>query len=139
MKYSVRYDYFDLGEQEAAATVVLHHDGSPANVLLVDRENFSRYRAGKSIAFRGGLTRDSPVRLEIPRDDHWYVVVDLGDNPGRLVAAVELLNADGSPQDMKVETIAVESKQHVRQGRRSGPTRGERESPALRKKPTGFP
>ena len=138
MKYSVRYDYFDLGEQEAEVTAVLHHDGSPANVVLLDREDFSRYRAGKTFAYRGGLARESPVRLEIPRDGHWYVVVDLGGKPGRVVATVELLNADGSRQDRKVEAIAVESKQHVRHGQRSGTTRGERESPALRKKPTGF-
>jgi hypothetical protein len=62
-----------------------------ANVLLLDTDNYDRYRRGEHYRYHGGLARTSPVRLVPPRDGHWHVVVDLGGYPGRIRAGVQLL------------------------------------------------
>jgi hypothetical protein len=108
MKYRMRYVYYDLGEQQEGTTAVVRLRGSSANVLLLDAQNFAYYRAGQKFAYAGGLSRRSPVRLEVPKDGHWYVVVDLGGYGGRVQAAVEVLNADGSPQEPDSERDFVE-------------------------------
>ena len=76
MRYRFRYAYYHLGELIEGDTVVVRLRGSAPNVLLLDRRNFERYRAGLRFAFVGGLQRRSPVRLQVPRDGHWYVAAD---------------------------------------------------------------
>jgi hypothetical protein len=91
----MRYAYRHLGQQEKGSAVVVRLRGSAANVILLDPLNFSRYRAGAGFAYYGGYHRTSPVRLEVPHDGHWFVVVDLGRYTGRVRAAMEVLT---SPQ-----------------------------------------
>jgi Domain of unknown function (DUF1883)/TIR domain len=47
-----------------------------ANVRLLDHSNFSRYQRGQQHRYFGGLAKQSPVRLAIPRAGHWHVAVD---------------------------------------------------------------
>jgi hypothetical protein len=97
MKYRLRYAYYDLGEQREGSTVVVRLTGSSANVLLLDPKNFARYRAGQPFDHIGGLHKRSPVRLEVPHDDHWYAVLDLGGFGGQVQGAVSVRSPDGSP------------------------------------------
>lgn len=57
--------------------------GNAANVLLLDSSNFNAYRSGRRYRYHaGGLVKQSPFRLVIPHDGHWYVTVDLrGQGP----------------------------------------------------------
>jgi Domain of unknown function (DUF1883) len=61
-----------------------------ANVLLLDTDNYDRYRRSEHYRYHGGLAKASPVRLVPPSDGHWHVVVDLGGFPGRIRADVVL-------------------------------------------------
>jgi hypothetical protein len=92
----MRYRYYDLGEQEAGSAVTVRLRGSVCNVILLDRLNLGRYRAGEPFLYVGGHYRRSPVRLEIPDTDHWYVVLDLGGYKGRVRATIEVEPVDGS-------------------------------------------
>lgn len=92
----MKFAYHDLGEQRKGSTVVVQLDGSSANVLLLDSTNFGWYRKGQSFLFTGGYYLESPVKLEIPKDGHWYVVVDLGGYKGRVQASVDVLAPEQS-------------------------------------------
>lgn len=85
----MRYAFKDLGEQPAGATVVVALEGSVANVLLLDDANYSHYRAGRPFRYAGGMFRQSPARVRVPRDGHWHLIVDLGGFRGRVRADVK--------------------------------------------------
>jgi hypothetical protein len=92
----MRYAYKNLRQQQEGTTVVVRLYGSAANVILLDWENFCRYRAGAPFLYEGGHYARSPVRLEIPSDGHWFVVVDLGGYTGRVRTQIEVLTPDPS-------------------------------------------
>jgi hypothetical protein len=78
---------FDLGPDDI---VEVSLDGQ-ANVMLLDPENYQRYRRGESFRYHGGLAKTSPLRLEPPHRGHWHLVVDLGGFAGRVRAGIRLL------------------------------------------------
>lgn len=93
----MRYGYYDLGELAEGTTVTVGLSGSSANVILLDETNFRRYqRGGPTVYKAGGFYRRTPVHLEIPEDEHWYLVVDLGGYSGRVRATVNV-HEDGDP------------------------------------------
>jgi hypothetical protein len=99
MRYRFRYSYYDLGERKAGDHVVVRLRGSAANVLLLDRRNFERYRAGLRFSYIGGLRRRSPIELSVPYDSHWYVAMDLGGRPGYARGAVKVMPSDRGQRD----------------------------------------
>ncbi len=110
MKYRLRYAYYDLSEQREGSTVVVRLSGSSANVLLLDQQNFARYRAGQPFEYVGGMRKRSPVELEVPHDDHWYAVLDLGGFGGQVQGAVSVLAPDGSKVPLSTDaTVAHDS------------------------------
>lgn len=93
----MRYLYYDLGEQEQETWVVAHLSGSWANVILLDSLSFERYRRGLPFMYTGGLCAQTPARVQVPRDGHWYLVVDCGGFTHRLcVTKIEVLTADSA-------------------------------------------
>jgi hypothetical protein len=65
---------------------------SGANVRLLDQSNFNAYRNGRQHRFIGGLSRKSPVRLQIPRSGHWHAVVDMQGLRGQTRAGFRVIN-----------------------------------------------
>ena len=63
----------------------------PANVQLLDIENYEAYRQGKPYQYHGGYATESPVRLPAPAAGTWHLVVDLGGAPGSVRASYRLL------------------------------------------------
>lgn len=90
----MRYHFYDIGHQTEGSSVVVRLRGSTANVILLDPPNFARYRSGEPFLYTGGHCRRSPVRLQIPRDGHWFVVIDHGGYKGRVRAEVEVKSND---------------------------------------------
>lgn len=77
---------YDLHHQKRGATVVVTLQGNAANVRLMDTSNFNAYRNGRRHRYYGGLVKQSPHRIVIPSDGHWYVTVDMaGMRPGASV------------------------------------------------------
>ncbi len=58
--------------------VTLNH---AANVYLVNAQGYQNYLNGNEFAHQGGFAADSPYRIRIPSSNHWYVIVDNGDEP----------------------------------------------------------
>ncbi len=67
----------DLGQQKRGSAAVVTLNGNAANVRLMDSSNFNAYKNGRQHRYYGGLVRQSPHRITIPQDGHWYVAVDL--------------------------------------------------------------
>jgi len=74
----MRYLYYDLGDQRQGSSVLAHLHGSAANVILLDPLNFDRYRFDQPFEYTGGLCTQTPARVQIPEDGHWYLVIDSG-------------------------------------------------------------
>lgn len=52
-----------------------------ANVYLVNQQGYQNYLNGNEFSYQGGYTTDSTTRLRIPSSNHWYIIVDNGDEP----------------------------------------------------------
>lgn len=50
--------------------------GSTARVCLLDIDHYQVYLDGGEYEYHGGFFDVSPVVLEVPYDDRWYLVVD---------------------------------------------------------------
>lgn len=105
----MRYLYYDLGEQQQESRVVAHVRGSAANVILLDPLNFDRYRFAQPFLYAGGgYCAHTPVALRIPRDGHWYLVIDCGGYIHRSCAEkIEILPPDESPTASESDTTLV--------------------------------
>jgi len=82
----------NLNYRHAGDVVIVQLQGSEANIQLVDTANFNRYRSGQRHNYVGGHYRSSPVRLVVPNDGHWHVVVDLGGHGGTVRSTVQILS-----------------------------------------------
>ncbi len=106
----MKFAYRDLGQQSAGSTVVVRLKGTSANVVLVDEVNFNSYRAGAPFIYAaGGHFRTSPIRLQVPRDGHWFVAVDLGGFRGRVRASVDVVPPGGAESDKRQEALVEQS------------------------------
>ena len=73
----------DLGFQmitgpSLVAEVTLNH---AAYVYLVNLQDYQNYLNGNEFTYQGGFAADSPYRIRIPSSNHWYIIVDNGDEP----------------------------------------------------------
>lgn len=80
---------YDLGQVKRGSTVVVTLD-KQANVLLIDNTNYSSYANGRRCQYFGGLMKKSPANIQVPRDGHWYVAIDLGGGSGRIRSSVRV-------------------------------------------------
>lgn len=51
------------------------------NAYLVNQQGYQNYLEGNTFRFRGGIVTESPYRIQIPSSNHWYLIIDNGDNP----------------------------------------------------------
>jgi hypothetical protein len=57
----------------------------------MDSSNFNAYKNGRQHRFYGGLVKQSPFRVVVPNDGHWYVAVDLqGFGQARVNSSVQV-------------------------------------------------
>ena len=72
----MQFIHTDLGQLNRGDVIEVTLSGG-ANVRLLDSSNFTSYKAGRKHRFQGGLARQSPVRLAVPRSGHWHLAVDM--------------------------------------------------------------
>lgn len=75
---------FDL---KSGDVVEVNLSGNAANVLLLDPENFEKYRQRAPCHYFGGYARTSPFQIQAPHAGRWHLVVDLGGGAGRVQAS----------------------------------------------------
>jgi hypothetical protein len=81
----------DLGYRQSGDVVEVQLSGSAANVRLLDSSNLQRYRSGQAHRYYGGLARQSPVRLSVPSNGQWHLVVDMQGLRGTTRSAVRVI------------------------------------------------
>ena len=86
----MNYLKYDLGILDFGKTVEVTLHGSAANVRLLDYSNFYNYVHGRGYNCTGGLATKSPVIMNIPSHDHWYVVIDMEGLRGMPDASVKV-------------------------------------------------
>ena len=59
----------------------------PVNVYLVNSQGYQNYLNGGEFSHYGGYTSDLIYRIKIPSSNHWYVIVDSGDEPISTIVA----------------------------------------------------
>jgi len=64
---------------------------APANVMLLDDASYDAFEKGERFAYLGGWVTQRGITLWPPREGHWHVVVDLGDEPGQVSASVQVM------------------------------------------------
>ncbi len=84
-------DYIHFPIQANSGDVIEVVIDRAANVQLLDPRNFEDYKSRRTYHYIGGYAKVSPVRLTVPRDDLWHVVVDLGGGAGRVRASAGLI------------------------------------------------
>jgi hypothetical protein len=72
----VEHLYWQLGSYAAGALFEVSLRGSNARVCLMDADEYQDYVDGEPYEFYGGFFDLTPVVLEVPYDDQWYLVVD---------------------------------------------------------------
>ena len=80
---------FNLGEGDIVEVTL---SGNAANVLLLDPENFEKYRQRAPFHYYGGYARTSPYRLEAPHAGVWHLVIDLGGKAGQVQAWTRVIS-----------------------------------------------
>ncbi|WP_431894356.1 DUF1883 domain-containing protein [Micromonospora haikouensis] len=68
--------YWNLGACAGGGMFEVELRGSTARVCLMDDDSYQAYLDGDEYEYFGGFYDTSPVDLEVPYDDHWYLVVD---------------------------------------------------------------
>ncbi|WP_026766452.1 DUF1883 domain-containing protein [Selenomonas ruminantium] len=87
----MKFLYYDLGYIGSNRKVEVNIDKT-ANVILVDANNFSKYKRGHSFQYIGGNMQPGSCTLVTNMSAHWYVVVDLGGRSGEVHASCRILD-----------------------------------------------
>jgi hypothetical protein len=88
----MNYGKFSLNYQSAGAVAEVSLQGVESDVFLVDTTNLSRFEHGQQFSYHGGHYKSSPVRLRIPTNGAWTIVVVPGQG-GSVNATVRAIAA----------------------------------------------
>jgi hypothetical protein len=86
----VNFSYYDLKQCKGGEIVEIQLSAG-ANVLLLDSSNYANFKAGRRHRYQGGLARRTPVRLQVPRAGHWYVVIHMAGLCGSVRHSMQIL------------------------------------------------
>ena len=89
----IKHDLGELSSGEMVEVVIT----AAANVRLMDKENFLKYRSLHRFRDYGGYVTHSPFRTSIPYAGHWFVAVDLAGYAGTVGSSARVLESDLEP------------------------------------------
>ena len=87
---SFPYTHYDLKDIRAGVTIEITLSAI-ANVRLMTNADFDLFRNARQHKFLGGVAKKSPIRLTIPKDAHWHVVVDMEGHPGKAESTIRVV------------------------------------------------
>lgn len=102
-KPAFRYSHYDINEQHAG-TVIEVTLSAVANVRLMTAGNYQRFTETLKHQFLGGVAKKSPIRLTIPENGHWHVVVDMEGHSGLAESSVKMIDRPAAPRMQKTAT-----------------------------------
>jgi hypothetical protein len=86
----MNFSYYDLRQCKGGEIVEIELSAG-ANVLLLDSSNYASFKAGRAYRGQGGLAKRTPVRLQVPRAGHWYVVIHMAGLRGSVRHRMRIL------------------------------------------------
>ena len=96
-KPAFRFTHYDL-KGLRAGTVIEVTLSAVANVRLMTADNYQRFTETLKHQFVGGVAKKSPVRLTVPEDGHWHLVVDMEGHNGLAESSVKKIDAKLPPR-----------------------------------------
>lgn len=87
---SFRFKHYDLMGQRAG-TVIEVTLNAVNNVRLMTPANFQRFKELLDFKYIGGVAKKSPIRLVVPEDGHWHLIVDMEGHHGMADSAVKVM------------------------------------------------
>ncbi|MEW9615581.1 DUF1883 domain-containing protein [Shinella sp. S4-D37] len=90
MTHSFSYTHYDL-DMQRAGTMIEITLSAVANVRLMSHGNFDLFRNARQHKFLGGVAKQSPIRLKIPENGHWHVVVDMEGHLGKAESSIKVV------------------------------------------------
>ncbi|MFB9952296.1 DUF1883 domain-containing protein [Rhizobium puerariae] len=87
-----RYTHYDLKPQRAGTTIEVTLN-AVNNVRLMTSVNFQRFTELLDFKYIGGVAKKSPIRLVIPENGHWHLIVDMEGHHGLAESSVKLIVA----------------------------------------------
>ena len=80
---------FDLKFCTGGSVSVTTLEGVESDVFLMQSHDVSRYKSSQSVKYWGGHYNKSPIRITIPHNGNWHIVViPIG---GAVKAAVQVM------------------------------------------------
>lgn len=87
---SIPYTHYDL--QDIREGVVIEISLSAvANVRLMTHADFDRFKNARQHKFLGGVAKQTPIRLTIPKSAHWHVVIDTEGHSGKVESSIRVV------------------------------------------------
>lgn len=90
MAHSFSYTHYDL-DMQRGGTMIEITLSAVANVRLMSHGNFDLFRNARQHRFLGGVAKQSPIRLKIPKSGHWHVVVGMEGHAGKAESSIRLV------------------------------------------------
>lgn len=107
---SIPYTHYDL--QDIREGVVIEITLSAiANVRLMTHADFDLFKNARKHKFVGGVAKKSPIRLKIPKDAHWHVVVDMEGHKGTVESSIRVVPKPKAPAGPRFSPPARQSAQ----------------------------
>jgi hypothetical protein len=87
-----RYKHYDLQSQRAGTMIEVTLN-AVNNIRLMTAANFQRFTETLDFKYVGGVAKKSPIRLAIPENGHWHLIVDMEGHHGLAESSVKMINA----------------------------------------------
>jgi hypothetical protein len=88
--HNFRFTHYDLKPQRAGTAIEVTLS-AVNNIRLMNAANYQRFTERLDFKYVGGVSRKSPVRLVIPENGHWHLIVDSEGHHGLAESSVKML------------------------------------------------
>jgi hypothetical protein len=87
----VKSDHLHFEVETSAGDLIRVLLDNPANVQLMDLDNYKKYVNREQFRYRGGYATPPWVEFRPPSPGAWHVVIDLGGGPGKVRASIQVI------------------------------------------------
>ena len=94
---SFRFTHYDLKAQRAG-TVIEVTLNATNNIRLMTAANYQRFTERLDFKYVGGLARKSPIKLTVPENGHWHLIVDMEGHHGLADSTVKVVAPPQAPR-----------------------------------------
>lgn len=93
--HNFRFTHFDL-KLLKSGTIIEVTLNAVNNVRLLNSTNWQRFNERLDFKYVGGVAKKSPIRLVIPEDGHWHLLIDAEGHHGLADASVKMVTPPAS-------------------------------------------